>query len=211
PNPTLIATNPDDGSIVRAKYQLGKEKLLINIGRIAAEKNLTLLLKTFRYLIDRAEPDTLKLMIVGEGPELENLIQQAKELGLSDQVIFTGLIAPAEVPLYLAAADLFVMTSLSEVKPLSQLEALAAGVPIVSVKAPGANDTIIHDHNGLLVEDRVETIGDTVLSLLKDTSRHTRYQAAARQTAERYSHSKIASEYLELFQTTIARHQQLNK
>ena len=103
------------------------------------------------------------------------------------------------------------MTSLSEVKPLSQLEALAAGVPIVSVKAPGANDTIIDDYNGLLVDNQVEAIGDAVLSLLNDPGRISRYQTAARQTAERYSHSKIASEYLELFEATIERYQHLNK
>lgn len=144
-------------------------------------------------------------MIVGEGPELNNLVQLAGELGLGDRVIFTGLVAPAEVPQYLAVADLFVMTSLSEVKPLAQLEALAAGVPIVSVRAPGANDTIVHDRNGLLVDNEAGAIGAAILQLLADEPRRARYSVAARQTAERYSHSTIATEYLGVFEETIGR------
>jgi 1,2-diacylglycerol 3-alpha-glucosyltransferase len=199
PNPTLTATEVGNGEAVRAKYGLRREKVLINIGRIAPEKNLELLLSAFRQMIDHSEADQLKLMIVGEGPDLPNLRQIAGELDLERQVIFTGLVSPVEVPDYLAAADLFVMTSFSEVKPLSQLEALAAGVPIVSVRAPGANDTIVPDQNGLLVTAEPETISDTVLGLLADEARLARYQAGARQTAMAYSHSKIAAVYLELF------------
>lgn len=204
PNPTLIPTKQDDGRAVRARYRLRDEKLLINVGRIAAEKNLALLLRVFRYLLDQAGPGTIKLMIVGDGPELGNLVQLARELNLGEQVIFTGLVAPAEVSQYLGAADLFVMTSFSEVKPLAQLEALAAGVPIVSVKAPGANDTIVHDYNGLLVDADINSIGNAILSLLADPARQIRYREAARQTALRYSHSRIAAEYLELFAKTLA-------
>jgi 1,2-diacylglycerol 3-alpha-glucosyltransferase len=199
PNPTLMATKAGNGAAVRVKYGLQREKLLINIGRIAPEKNLELLLSAFRQMIDHSEADQLKLMIVGEGPDLPYLRQIAGKLDLERQVIFTGLVSPVEVPDYLAAADLFVMTSFSEVKPLSQLEALAAGVPIVSVRAPGANDTIVPDQNGLLVTAEPETISDTVLGLLADEARLARYQAGARQTAMAYSHSKIAAVYLELF------------
>jgi 1,2-diacylglycerol 3-alpha-glucosyltransferase len=203
PNPTLIAAGTGDGAAVRSKYGLHQEKLLINIGRIAPEKNLGLLLNAFRTMLDHGEAKQLKLMIVGEGPAVPGLRQKARELGLERQVIFTGLVAPNEVPDYLAAADLFVMTSFSEVKPLSQLEALAAGVPIVSVRAPGANDTIVHDQNGLLVIAEPEAISAAVLSLLNDEARLARYQNGARETAAGYSHSKIAAAYLDLFEQTI--------
>jgi 1,2-diacylglycerol 3-alpha-glucosyltransferase len=203
PNPTLLAAGDGNGAAIRAQYGLGRERLLINIGRIAPEKNLELLLQAFRQMVDHSEANSLKLMIVGEGPELPNLRQRAAELNLAGQVIFTGLVAPTAVSDYLEAADLFVMTSFSEVKPLSQLEALAAGVPIVSVRAPGANDTIIHDQNGLLVTPEPETISTAVLSLLADAKRLTSYQNGARHTAADYSHTKIAAAYLELFTKTI--------
>jgi 1,2-diacylglycerol 3-alpha-glucosyltransferase len=205
PNPTLLASQTGDGAAVRHRYGLRREKLLINIGRIAPEKNLELLLKAFRQMLDHTVANTLKLklMIVGEGPDLPNLRQITSNLGLEREVIFAGLVAPAAVPDYLDAADLFVMTSFSEVKPLSQLEALAVGVPIVSVRAPGANDTIMHDQNGLLVNPDPETISAAVLSLLADEARLARYQEGARQSAAAYSHSKIAAAYLDLFREAI--------
>jgi 1,2-diacylglycerol 3-alpha-glucosyltransferase len=207
PNPTLLATGAGDGGAIRARYGLEGQKVLITIGRIAAEKNLGLLLQSYRYILSRTAPGSIRLMIVGDGPELENLKQTSMAMGLQDRVVFTGLVAPADVPQYLAAADLFVMTSLSEVKPLSQLEALAAGVPLISVKAPGANDTIIDDVNGRLVPDDPAEIGEAVLRILADETNLLRFRKAALRTAERYSHSKIAAEYLELFERTIANYQ----
>jgi glycosyltransferase involved in cell wall biosynthesis len=203
PNPTLITSAAGDGAAIRAKYGLGSESLLINIGRIAPEKNLELLLRAFRLMLDQKPAEGLKLMIVGDGPAMPELRLITAKLNLKEQVIFTGLVPPTEVPGYLAAADLFVMTSFSEVKPLAQLEALAAGVPIVSVPAPGANDTIIHDQNGLLVAAEPEAFSAAVTDLLTDPSRLARYQNGARQTAAGYSHTKIAADYLELFARTI--------
>jgi 1,2-diacylglycerol 3-alpha-glucosyltransferase len=207
PNPTLLATAAGNGGAIRARYGLERQRVLITIGRIAAEKNLGLLLKSYRHILNRIDPGSIRLMIVGDGPELEKLKQTSVALGLDDRVIFTGLVTPAEVPQYLAAADLFLMTSLSEVKPLSQLEALAAGVPLISVKAPGANDTIVDAVNGRLVPDDPVEIGEVVLQLLADEIKLARYKKAARRTAERYSHSKIAAEYLELFERTISKYQ----
>ena len=204
PNPIDLAKFFDsDGVAVREKYQLTQEKLLINIGRIAPEKNLGLLLNSFQYMLTRAPPHTLKLMIVGDGPELPNLIRMTTTLGIQDSVIFTGLIDPTVVPQYLAAADLFVMTSTTEVKPLAQLEALASGVPIVAVSAAGANDTIVHGENGLLVAENSQDFAEAVLSLVFDQKRHQYFQDKARKTSSQYEYSTIAAEYLSLFEQLI--------
>jgi len=202
PNPTNIPLEPIDGRKVREQYHLGDAKVLINIGRIAPEKNLGLLLESFALMLRRTT-EPLKLMIVGDGPELPALKQLAGQLGIAEQVVFTGMVEPSKVPDYLAAADLFVMTSKSEVKPLSQLEALAAGLPIIAVAAPGANDTIIHGENGYLVQDDLEVISRTVCELLADVERLSRFRKAARQSAERYSYPRIAAEYLEVYRETM--------
>jgi glycosyltransferase involved in cell wall biosynthesis len=203
PNPTVIRPDLEDGAAIREKYHLGSAKVLINIGRIAPEKNLGLLLRSFKHMLGQAPNDELKLMIVGEGPALADLKREAGELEISEQVFFTGLVDPTEVPTYLAASDLFVMTSTSEVKPLSQLEALAAGVPIVAVAAPGANDTIIHGENGLLVTEDAINISQSVLKLLHDEAVLEKYQKAAVKTAERYAYPRIAQEYLAVYEEAI--------
>lgn len=210
PNPTDLAKFQNcDGSVIRRKYGLGQAKILINVGRVAPEKNLSFLLKVFQYIL-RADPglnppdSNIRLLIVGDGPDLPNLKQQAAGLGIAGQVIFSGLVNSAEIPAYLAAADLFVMSSTTEVKPLAQLEALASGVPIVAVSAPGADDTIIHGENGLLVKQEVSEFGETVLKLIFDPERLRRYQAAALNTAVKYSYTKISAEYADLYREVIS-------
>ena len=199
PNPTdLIRFQAATGDLVRKEYRLSKEKVLINIGRVAPEKNLGLLLESFRILLSKAT-GPVKLMIVGDGPALKGLKQLASEMGIAEQVIFTGMVDPALVPNYLAAADLFVMTSKSEVKPLAQLEALAAGVPLVAVSAAGANDTITNGQNGLLVAENSEAISGAVLDLAFNPERLATFKREALLTAESYSHTRIAEEYLQLF------------
>lgn len=205
PNPTdLTRFKRANGEWVRQKYHLTEEKLLINIGRVAPEKNLRLLLQSFKLIQTKAS-EQIKLMIVGDGPALKELKQFAFELGMADAVIFTGMVNPSSVPDYLAAADLFVMTSKSEVKPLAQLEALAAGAPIVAVAAVGANDTITNGENGLLVADDAEAIASGVLNLVFDPERLARFKKGALVTAENYSYQRIAGEYLDLFNRVIRR------
>ncbi|HBE79341.1 MAG TPA: hypothetical protein DDW65_16440 [Firmicutes bacterium] len=204
PNPTDLSKfiNNDPG-VVRQKYRIDHQKLLMSIGRVAPEKNLDLLLESFRQMVVTAPPNTLKLMIIGDGPDLGRLTQLAKNLGISDQVIFTGLVAPILIPQYLAGADLFVMTSTTEVKPLAQLEALASGIPIVAVTAAGANDTIIHGQNGLLVVKDPHVFAKAVLDLLNDPERYRDFQENARKTASGYAYGAIAGQYLELFERLI--------
>lgn len=203
PNPTVIRPCLGDGEDIRKKYHLDSAKVLINIGRIAPEKNLGLLLRSFKFIMDHRPNKSVKLMIVGDGPDLANLKQQAEDLGIAEHVFFTGLIDPTEVPAYLAASDLFVMTSTSEVKPMSQLEALAAGVPIVAVAAPGANDTIIHGENGLLVEQNPEAIAQSILNLLDDDVKLEQFRKAAVKTAESYSYPRIVQQYVAVYEEVI--------
>lgn len=210
-NTIQVIANPIDVSrfqghqrdAVRKKYNLTHEKLLINIGRIAPEKNLGLLLHSFKLMLGKASANSLKLMVVGDGPALKSLIELADSLEINESVIFTGLVDTAQIPQYLAAADLFVMTSTTEVKPLAQLEALAAGVPIVAVSAAGANDTIIHGQNGLLVSLNEREFSEAVLSLAFDPVRHQAFQEKARKTAQSYSYATITGEYLALFDKLI--------
>ncbi len=196
-----------NGQGVRRKYGLNQERVLINIGRIAPEKNLELLLKAFRQLLTQSPAGIgeLKLMIVGDGPALVGLKEMAVALGIADQVVFTGAVDSAAIPEHLAVADLFVMTSTSEVKPLAQLEALAAGVPIVAVTAAGANDTVVHGHNGLLVNADAGEFATAVGDLLAQPDRLAAFRQAARETAREYSHTKIAADYLQLFQKLLGK------
>ena len=189
--------------VLQNRYNLGDSKLLVNVGRVAPEKNLPLLLRAFQAMVKQSPSQALRLMIVGDGPVLGDLKQLAASLGIASEVCFTGLIPPGEIPDYLAAADLMVMTSTTEVKPLAQLEALAAGVPIVAVAAPGANDTIVSGENGFLVAEDVAAISRAVLNLISNPTQLENFRTAAHRSANQYAYPTVAAEYLKLFQEAI--------
>jgi 1,2-diacylglycerol 3-alpha-glucosyltransferase len=122
--------------------------LCVFVGRLSAEKNVETLLAQFA-VAQNVAPD-LHLLLVGRGPLAENLKQRARELGVARHVHFTGLVRADDVPNYLAAADLFVTASLSEVHPLTVIEAMSAGLAVVGPAAPGITDLVESGRTGLL-------------------------------------------------------------
>ena len=145
---------------VREKYGIKEnEKLLIYVGRMAPEKNIPFMLDSFKKI---SEKNPSKLLIVGEGSEIENLKQYAKDHGLENKAIFTGRVEYKEIPNYYGASDLFIMTSTTEVKPLALLEAMATGLPIIAVSACGASDTIQDGLNGYLTSEVVPNLAFSI-------------------------------------------------
>jgi glycosyltransferase involved in cell wall biosynthesis len=125
--------------------------VLAYIGRIAAEKNLAFLLRAFNGVAEAYS--NVHLLIVGSGPELENVQDQAANLYQGNHIHFTGFIPYDQIPRYLAVADAFVTASISEVHPLSVIEAMAAGLPVLGIVSPGIEDTIEDSHTGFLASN----------------------------------------------------------
>src|SRR3989442_1499386 len=130
--PTGVDTDrfrPDiSGQGVRTKWGLNGHDVILHVGRVAPEKNLTTLIHAFPEVLE-SNPDT-KLMIVGTGPYMEKYYDLVRHLGLSGDVIFTGFVPDAGLPKYYAAADAFAIASKFETQGLVVLEALASGRPV---------------------------------------------------------------------------------
>ena len=128
-------------AVNRLREDLGlafADLVLCFCGRLGEEKSVDVLLDLFAKLTRSGDP--IKLLIIGEGPAHEALAQQARDLGLADNVIFTGAIPHERVPEFFACCDLYVTASLSEVNSISMLEAMAMGLPVllrVDEKNPG--------------------------------------------------------------------------
>lgn len=134
---------------VRARLGIGpQERVLLYCGRLAREKNLPFMLQALGDTLRRAPG--IRLVMVGDGTERETLQRLAADLGLDQRVLFPGSVPYGDVPRYYAAADLFVMTSLTEVMPLALLEAMASGLPVVAVAGPGLSDVVTDGLNGIL-------------------------------------------------------------
>jgi len=204
----LSSFESPDRARIRAMYGIGgDEKLLVYVGRMAREKNLPFMLRAFAQI--RQKNDRIKLLIIGEGPELENLKSYAAELSLAESVIFPGRVEYDRIPDYYGAAQLFIMTSTTEVKPLALLEAMASGLPIVAVSAHGSSDTIIDNVNGLLTEEKESVFAEKVAALIDDGERLKSMSEASRKTATAYSLDTMSDTLLRHYSEAVERKHQV--
>jgi len=161
-----------------------EDVLLIYTGRVGPEKNLTFLVRAFAGA--QAGYAEASLLIVGAGSELDNLRDQVERSGLAGKVRLVGLVPYEDIPRYLKAADAFVTASITEVHPLSVIEALAAGLPVVGIESPGVGDTIRDGHNGLLAPHDLPAYTAKLTRLLSDPATRQRLTANAAESAQAY-------------------------
>lgn len=186
-------------SDVRQKLGLIPQELfLLYAGRLGAEKNLDFLLKSFHALLDCWEGERpLRLVLAGDGPYRAHLEALTRELHLGDRVIFAGFIPREELVDYYRSADLFVFASKTETQGLVLMEAMAAGLPAVAVRAMGVQDVVFPGETGVLVSE--EDFVETILALLRDEHERRRLSAGAKRKAHEMSIERCAERLIEIF------------
>lgn len=123
-----------------------EDQVLLNLGRLGGEKNLGELLELFAEA--REQNENLKFLIVGDGPAREELEKQVQKLGVAEQVIFTGMVPPAQVQNYYQLGDVFVSASTSETQGLTYIEAAANGLPLLCRQDDCLADVLQEGENG---------------------------------------------------------------
>lgn len=126
----------------------------VYVGRLAAEKNIDELIKMHSEI----KAPNIKLLIVGDGPQRDALEELSEKLGLSEKIIFTGMVAPDEIAMYYKCGDIFVSSSASETQGLTYIEALASGLPLICKKDKCLDNVIDDIMNGLQYESSEEYI-----------------------------------------------------
>ena len=143
------------------------EKLILHVGRITKEKRVTELLKIAKILDNKKLK--FKLLVVGGGPELDNVKLQTKSLGLQKKIIYPGYISQKDLPKYYASADLFLTASTVETQGLVLLESLASGLPVIGADAEAIPELIKNGKNGFLFKSgKPKQAADQVEQVLKD-------------------------------------------
>jgi len=158
--------------------------LVVYIGRLAGEKNLEKLLYEFSLAV--REVPSLHLLLVGSGPAQGRLFHLATKLNIANRVVFSGAVPHHEIPRYLAAADIFVTASQSEVLPLTIIEAMAAGLPVVAIKSPGIDDLIDHGKTGILTGLQNGDLARGILYLAGDKPERARMGHNGYQNSRHY-------------------------
>lgn len=136
---------------IRNTYGIEKEDVLILfVGYLDTFKGIFDTIDAFYKIINK-KPN-VKLIMVGTGPEENTLKKRVSKLGLEKAVIFTGKLPPTNLPEYYQAADIFVLPSYTEGLPLSILEAMSCGLPIITTNVGGIPEVVENGKNGFIID-----------------------------------------------------------
>lgn len=197
-----------DGIAFRLKYGIALARpMLLYVGRVAFEKNISFLLEMTKVLVQE-HPDAL-LVVAGEGPAEASLHALAKELELENHIQFIGYLDRAtELNACYQAADVFVFASKSETQGLVLLEAMAQGTPVVAIAELGTASILVEGQGALIAPDNIAGFAARVHRLLKHAEE--RYDLAERAVAYVKTHwtaKTQAERMLHFYQQMVSLHQ----
>lgn len=170
-------------------------------GRLVAEKGLNVLLKAWETVI-RCTPDT-HLVIVGEGDQRSHLEDLTEIRGIKHRVRFTG--AVADTVQYLQACDVYVQPSFTEGLPISVLEAMACGLPVIATGVGGVTDLLSNGINGIVIPPHdPDSLSDGLVELLSNLNLRLSLGGQARQDVTAYcAIDKVGEAHLELYRRLV--------
>lgn len=197
--PQMVETVYNPVDILKFSKVLGArvrkdEIIFANVARFSPPKNQMVLVESFCRV--SKEIPTAKFVLIGDGETKSLVEERVKELKLEDKVEFTGNIS--NIPQRLANADIFVLPSQYEGLPLTILEAMAAGLPIIATRVGGIPDVV--KENGILVEvGDIEGLTGAMIRLARDKILREKMGAISRLEAQKYDLTEICTQYEQLY------------
>ena len=173
---------------IQQKHLLGNCPVILTVGRMQRRKGQDMVIKALPRL--KKKFSDIKYLIVGTGEESQYLRQLAHNCGVSDAVIFAGLVPDKDLPAYYSVCDVFIMPNREidgdiEGFGMVFLEANAARKPVIGGMSGGTGDAIVHGVTGLRVDGTdVKAISDSVIYLLKDREKARNMGKAGRRRVE---------------------------
>jgi len=159
-------SSPEKVNDIRQKYSLPEGRTTLFVGYLTKAKNIANLLNAAKIITQRYAD--ARFLICGEGEERKSLEHLSQELGIEDNVIFTGQIPYDELPDYYYVCDIFVLPSSHESFGLVLLEAGMAGKPVVATDLTGPRDIVVDQVTGFLVPpQRPEALAARISTLME--------------------------------------------
>lgn len=181
--------------IPKESYAPGEPFTLVHVGRFNEQKNHKGLLDAFKKILSR-HPSCV-LILLGDGELRPEMEAYAEELGIAEKVCFCG--SQANVYPFLHDADLFLLPSNYEGMPMTVIEAMGTGLPIVATKVGGVPDMLTEGESGLLTPVDADAVADACEKLISDEALRARLGHNARQESVRFSAEFMAEEYTKIY------------
>ena len=204
------------------KKKLGikkKDFVVMTVSRLAKEKSVDRIINNHKELVKKYS--NMKLLIVGDGPDIDKLKDEAKSLGVSDSVIFTGKVPLSDIPIYYQLGNVFVTASKSETQGLTVVEAISSSLPVVAVKDDSFVNSVIEDFNGFVFTDDEkyinskaefkQTLKAAAVKLYEDKDLYNRLSNQSRLLSADFSSEYFALKVLKVYETAIENYKKDNK
>ena len=194
----VIANGVEASRVVLAKEEARKRigisgNIILSAGRLVPWKGFLMLIKLMPQLLQTNQ--FFRLVIMGDGPDMKMLQTVVRNLGLERKVFLVGRKNASEAALYLAAADVFVLNTAYEGFSHQVVEAMAAGVPVVTTAVGGNREIVTQGEDGLLVRYNDEfNLAEAIKTIQKQPELRERLIAEGRKTAQRFSAERMYQE-----------------
>jgi len=188
----------DQGAGGRVPVTVPSGPVVTTVGRMVGVKNQTCLIRAFDSVLE-SRPDAT-LLVVGDGPLREDLVETAASLGISESVRFTGSVPRETVYALLHRSSVFVVPSLSEGFCVAAVEAMAAGLPVVASDIEVLRE-VVGDPGLFVPPDDPDSFGDAITGLLDAPETRERHGTEARERARStFSLDRTVREYYNIYE-----------
>ena len=175
---------------LREELTPGGETLLCYASRLSQEKNLSFLIDCIARVKQKTDA-AFKCILMGEGPEKDNVQAAIDAAGLAGDVALLGKIPQNEIGGYFNVSDIFVYASKTETQGMVLTEAMAGGCPVVAVSSGGVDDVVEHGYNGFKSAEDAGEWSDYCVRLIEDKELRNRMSANAVESAKKFSLERI--------------------
>lgn len=177
------------------------EKMLLYVGRIAQEKSLDMIIRAFKSI--KEERLKIKFVVVGGGPQLDELKELATELDLNDYITFVGKVPFEKVPSYYHSADAFISASTTETQGMTYIEALSSGLVVFARYDEVLEDVVFENENGFFFNDERELLHKLEIFLKMDDDKLKKMSEKAVSVTKIYDADTFGQNIINLYNKAI--------
>jgi len=200
--PVIVLSNGIDTKRFKPKKVKKTGTKLLHVGRISYEKNVDVVLKTFKSIVEK-KPSTI-LYLAGKGPNLKELEELAKKLKISKNVKFLGVVKDKKLVDLYQTSDIFITASTVETEGLVILEAMACGLPVIGVNALAIPTIVKHNKNGFVAKKFNEKqLANYTIKLLENKNLREKFGKESLKIVQKYSLDNIINELEKIYKNLI--------